>query len=237
MRLDLAIPAYNEAPIIEDSVRAVREALTSLPGHYTSRIIVCDNASTDGTGDRVRNLGYEDVCVLHVAEKGKGAAVIAAAQMSDAEYFGFIDADLSADPSHISELLSFLEKGADIAIASRLHKDAKLDRSYMRTLSSRAFNRLRRVLVGVPVYDSQCGLKLATRQGKEHLTACVERGWFYEVEWLLRAHRAKLTIHEHPITWVEFRFPERKSKLRVLQDGIEAIRAFLRIRHLLDKSN
>lgn len=231
MRLDLVIPAYNEAPIIAESVRVVREALHALPVPYSPRIIVANNASTDDTGDIVRALGYDDVRVLDVPEKGKGAAVIAAARFSDADYFGFIDSDLSADPSHIGDLLSHLEHGAHIAVASRLHKDATIDRSYLRTLSSRVFNLLRKILVGVPIEDSQCGLKLATREGKEPLLACVERGWFYEVEWLARAHRAGLRIYEHPISWVEFRFKDRKSKLRVVADGIEAIRAFMRIRN------
>ncbi len=224
----MCIPAYNEADIIADSVLRVREALGEL-GLAGTRIIVADNGSTDGTAGIVRALALPDVEVLEVPMKGKGAAIAAAARRSEAELFGFIDADLSADPKHISSLVSALRQGAHIAVASRLHPDAKTDRGFSRTLSSRAFNLLRRGLVGIDLYDSQCGLKVTTREGRAYLLASVETGWFFEVEWLARATRAGLTITEVPIDWMEFRYPDRKSKLKVLKDGFGALAAFRRI--------
>ncbi|MGB4076294.1 MAG: glycosyltransferase [Minisyncoccia bacterium] len=235
MRVDFAIPAYNEVPIIAESVRVVREALASIPG-VEGRVLVVDNASTDGTGEVVRALGHPDVLVIDVGVKGKGAAIVAAAQNSDAELFGFVDADLSADPIHATSLIAALSSGAHIAIGSRLHPDAKIDRSFLRTLSSRAFNALRQLMVGIRVRDSQCGIKFTNREGLKHLRLCEETGWFFEIEWLARAERAGLTIAELPISWQEFRYPGRKSKLRVVRDGIAAVAAFLRIRNRLRKT-
>lgn len=228
MRLDICIPAHNEAPIIAESVRAVREAFAD--SAHDVRVIVADNASTDGTGDVVRALGAPDVVVLAVPEKGKGAAVVAAARASDADFFGFLDADLSADPAHFKDLIEAHESGAHIAIGSRLHPEADIDRSFARTASSRAFNLMRRVMVGVPVRDSQCGIKFTGKDGLEHLRACEETGWFFEVEWLRRAERAGLSIEEVPIVWHEFRYADRKSKLKVIEAGFAALAAFARIR-------
>ena len=232
MRLDICIPAHNEAPIIVESVRELQEALAALPG-ADARIIVADNASSDGTGDAIRALNLPHVQVLTVPAKGKGAAVITAARASDADYFGFIDADLSAHPRHLHQLIQQVMRGAAIAIGSRLHPGAVIDRSLPRTATSRAFNLLRRLIVGVPVLDSQCGIKVTDARGLAHLRACEETGWFFEIEWLRRAELAGLPIKEVPISWEEFRYKGRASKLKVITDGCAAIAAFFRIRKRL----
>lgn len=234
MKIEVCIPAYNEAPIIAESVRVVRSALPVAPG-VEWRLVVADNASTDGTGDVVRNLHLPDVSVLSIPTRGKGAAVVAAARASSADIFGFIDADLSADPACIRDLVDAVVRGSDIAVGSRLLPGAQVEREKSRTLSSRIFALLRRAIVGVAVADTQCGLKCTNRRGLEALAACVESGWFFDVEWLARAERSGLRIREVPIVWHEYYFPGRTSKLRVIRDGFGALAAFVRIRRRLAK--
>lgn len=230
MKLDICIPAYNEAPIIVESLQRITDALEV---HYTGqwRVLVCDNASTDGTGEVVRGMKDPRYIVVRVEEKGKGAALVVGARASDSELFGFIDADLSADPSDISSLARTVENGqADIAIGSRLLDERLVQRGVLRTASSRVFNQLRRHTLGIRVEDSQCGLKVMNARGRDILRSCEERSWFIDLEFLARAEHARLSIQEIPIHWNEFRFPGRVSKLRVFQDGLQAFSALLRIR-------
>ncbi len=232
MRVEICIPAYNEAAIIAESVRTVLASLPQSPD-VTWQITVAENGSTDATADIVRALRLPNVSVLSVDTRGKGAAIVAAARVSSADIFGFIDADLSADPHCIADLLRAIEQGADVAIGSRLSDPSRVERKPLRTLSSLIFNLLRRLLLGLAVADSQCGLKFANRRGLAELAACQETGWFFDVEWLARAQREGLSIVETPIVWKEFYFPNRPSKLRVVQDGVRAMVAFLRIRRRL----
>ncbi|MFZ1075520.1 MAG: glycosyltransferase [Minisyncoccia bacterium] len=231
MKVDICIPAYNEAPIIADTVRAVVAELGTTP-NISWRIIVADNGSTDGTADAVKALAIPNVSVLSIKTKGKGAAVVAAAKASTADVFGFIDADLSADPSNIRYLLAVLS-GADVVIGSRLLKEARVDRSWWRSLSSSLFNFARRRMLGIRVADTQCGLKLTNEKGRRELTACQEQGWFFDVEWLARASGSNLRIREIPISWTEQRFAGRRAKLDILADGMQSIGAFSRIRNRL----
>lgn len=236
MRIDLAIPAYNEELVIEETVRAIMLAVAALP--HDIRIIVVDNNSTDTTPDVVRSLNLPNVSVQHEPTQGKGAAVISAARISDAPIFGFIDADLSVHPKEISSLVSILEESrVDIVIGSRLLDTSKVNRSGLRTLSSRVFNYLQRFLLKTPVSDTQCGLKFMTVDAKKYLVETKEHGWFFDIEFLARAHKAGKLIQEVPITWEEFHSPNRKSKLALLPDSIKAVQTMFRIRKVFKKKN
>lgn len=229
MRIDIVIPAYNEEAIIADSVTAIA-AVTNTLG-FDSRIVVADNGSTDQTAQHAQAAGAH---VLTVPARGKGAALIYAAQFSTAERFAFIDADLSAEPTELVHLAEVLEvSGVDIVIGSRLVDTSSVNRSWLRTMTSQAFNVLARVLLGIRVRDTQCGLKVMNEKGRRVLASCAETGWFLDLEFLARANQAGLTIREVPIVWQEFRFPGRSSKLRLLRDGFEAVFAMLRIRRTL----
>ncbi len=225
MNIDICIPAYNEEKIIESAIYKVAAVLETVPGAHW-RIIVADNGSSDLTGQRAAAAG---AIVFSTPQPGKGLAVIGAAARSDAEIFGFIDADLSADPSDIVTLLRQLSAGADIAIGSRL-LGGHIRRGFLRSLSSKIFNGVRYVLLGIKVSDTQCGLKLMNAKGREILARCKEQGWFFDIEFLALAERSQLHIREIPIRWDEFRFAGRRSKLNVLVDGIRGLKAMLRIR-------
>ena len=225
--IEMCIPAYNEEAIIAESVQRVRGALEKITA--SPEVTVVSNASTDATVERARGLG--GVRVLSIEERGKGAAIVAAAQASGAGIFGFIDADLSADPADIAILFGALECGeCDIAIGSRLMDAALVERTGLRTFSSRVFNLLRKIVLGISAKDSQCGLKLMNVRGRELLASCEEKGWFLDMEFLFCAERAGLRVREIPIHWNEHRFPGRASKLKVVRDGVGALRAMVRIR-------
>ena len=235
MTFELCVPAFNEALIIRESLSRVSAALDE-SGVNDWRIVVADNASTDGTGDHARALGDSRITVLRVEEKGKGAAILAVARAHQEEegLFGFIDADLSADPADLPVFVSALVRDeADVIIGSRLLDETLVRRGVLRSISSRLFNLLRRALLGIKVVDSQCGLKVMNAKGRSVLETCTEQGWFLDLEFLAKAEREGLRIQEVPVHWDEQRFVGRDSKLRLLRDGVGAVGAMFRIRSRL----
>jgi dolichyl-phosphate beta-glucosyltransferase len=231
----LAIPAHNERDIIAESVRTIAEHLRAIE---SSALLVVDNGSIDGTASAVTRLALPSVDAVYIEAKGKGIAILHAARHGrEADFFGFIDADLSVDPKYIQKLLEPVVRGeADIVIGSRLSDTRMVRRSFWRTASSRVFNALRLVLLGVPVQDSQCGLKIMNARGRTILKGCEEEGWFLDLEFLARAHQKGLSILELPVAWDEHRFANRASKLRLLRDGLGAVRAMIRIRMRLGRA-
>lgn len=228
MKIDICIPAYNEEAIIAESTRSIRDALSESTHEFS--IIVADNRSTDGTAMEARAAGAH---VLTVSTRGKGAAVVAAARESVADIFCFVDADLSADPKDVLALVEAIESGADIAVGSRLVDTRTVKRGSIRTALSRAFNRMRQIILGIEVQDTQCGMKVMNAKGRAVLAACAETGWFFDIEFLARAEREHLVTHEISINWDEHRFPERQSKLRIVRDGVAALFALARIHRTL----
>lgn len=226
MKIDICIPAFNEETIIGESIRSIREALEGSPHEYS--IIVANNGSTDATAQRAA--GEAGTRVLSIATRGKGAAVVAAARESRADFFCFIDADLSADPADIPTFISFLiEDQYDIVVGSRLTDMTTVKRGWMRTASSQLFNVFRRMALGIHVKDTQCGLKIMNAHGREVLARCREIGWFFDMEFLMRAERLGLRVLEKPVHWDEHRFVDRKSKLSMLRDGLAVFPALFRI--------
>ena len=250
MTLDLCVPARNEAPFIQQTilklVNVLRPTARSVATDGATseevdwKIVVSVNGSTDNTLEKVLDIqrsGYskfdiqEKVEVLDCPTTGKGSAIKFAAQNSQADIFGFIDADLSTDPDSIPEMVSIIQRGeADIVIASRLLQSKTTNRSSLRSLSSRIFNLGAKLILGLKVKDAQCGLKFMDVKGLELLKQCKEDGWFLDMEFLYKTQKRGLRIVEIPVPWIEFRYSDRKSQIRHLRDGAGALAAMFRIR-------
>jgi glycosyltransferase involved in cell wall biosynthesis len=234
-QLDICIPAYNEGEIIVATLRAI---LIEANRHseVECRLIVVDNASTDDTGWAAENVGNHRVSVVHIPKKGKELAIRTVALTSRAEYFAFIDADLSAGPEALFQLLAQLtEHGTDIVIGSRLLDETKIMRVWWRTLTSKIFNVVARLLVPVGVKDTQCGLKVMNAKGRNVLCECLESAWFFDIEFLAHARRSGLSIREVPVAWDEYYYPNRATKFNVWHEELLAIIAMVRIRSRISR--
>jgi len=107
------IPAHDEAARIADTVQATRSVDT------IDRVVVIDDASTDGTGDVAREAGAE-VLALDV-NRGKGGALQAGldAVADTADVIVLLDGDLGATAAQAGLLLQpVLDGSADMTIAT-----------------------------------------------------------------------------------------------------------------------
>src|SRR5262249_6210508 len=120
--VEIVIPVYNEAVVLEESVRRLHEFLSAgFP--YAWQITVADNASTDGTPFIAHELAGElpRVGLVQLREKGRGRALRAAWSASDADVVAYMDVDLSTDLHALEPLVAGLISGhSDVAIGTRL---------------------------------------------------------------------------------------------------------------------
>ena len=111
------VSAYNEADRIADTVAALRSAFPD------ARILVADDASTDGTAAAAQAAGAEVVTAPRNIGKG-GATTLAAERVlhrawePEPPVFVLCDGDLAATAEHLPALVARVAAGeADLAVA------------------------------------------------------------------------------------------------------------------------
>ena len=121
LKFSLVLPTYKEAGNIQDIVKILTYLLDqSIAGDY--ELIVVDDNSPDHTWKLALELtsDYPQLKVMRrTEEKGLSTAVIRGWQVARGNILGVIDADLQHPPEVLQQLLGEMDKGADLAVASR----------------------------------------------------------------------------------------------------------------------
>lgn len=121
LKLSLVLPTYNEGNNIQEIIKILSKLLDSqIPSDY--ELIVVDDDSPDRTWEVAAQL-LPDCPQLQVMrrgeERGLSTAVIRGWQAARGEILAVIDADLQHPPEVLLQLLQEMERGADLAVASR----------------------------------------------------------------------------------------------------------------------
>jgi len=144
--VSLIVPAYNEEKIIQETLLALCQYMTTLEDHYEWELIVINDGSTDATGDvaeafvkSIKN-GY---VLHHMFNFRLGQALKFAFSRCRGDYVVVMDADLSYAPEHIGKMLAKIkETRAKIVIASPYTKGGKVSNvPWIRRLFSAWANR------------------------------------------------------------------------------------------------
>nr|BFE81057.1 hypothetical protein GCM10020093_036580 [Planobispora longispora] len=204
--VEVVIPVHNEQRVLAESVRRLHSYLaTTFP--YGFRITIADNASTDATWPIAVELSERlpHVRAVHLEAKGRGRALRRVWSGSDADVVSYMDVDLSTDLDAFLPLVAPLLSGhSDLAIGTRLSRNANVVRGPRREFISRTYNLLLRSTMGAGFSDAQCGFKAVRTEIAQALLPAVEdEEWFFDTELLLLAERHGLRIHEVPVDWVD----------------------------------
>jgi putative flippase GtrA len=225
--LDVVIPVHNEEVDLAPTVMRVRDHLARLP--YTARVTIADNASTDGTALVAQRLAhsYDDVRVVHLAEKGRGRALKLVWSESASPVLVYMDVDLSTDLNALLPLVAPLISGhSDLAIGSRLSRGSRISRGPKRELISRCYNLLLRRTLKVGFTDAQCGFKaIRADAARELLPLVQDNSWFFDTELLVLAERAGLRIHEVPVDWTD----DPDSRVDIVRTAVDDVRGIARL--------
>ena len=132
---------------------------------------------------------------------GKGEALRRGAQMARGEFVVFIDADLDLPPEQILFFVAIQRvKKADAVIGSKMHPDSTVDYPLIRRVYSLGYFWLVKLLFGLPVRDTQTGLKLVRRDlllRALEKTEC--RGFTLDLELLVRLVQLGAVMVEAPV--------------------------------------
>jgi dolichol-phosphate mannosyltransferase len=225
----LILPTYNEADNVEPLVAAARSHLPA-----DARILIVDDGSPDGTGERADRLAerHAGVAVLHRRTKeGLGPAYIAGFRRALASGAGLVlemDSDFSHDPAYLPRLLDAAGR-ADLVIGSRYVPGGGVsDWGPVRRFISRGGSTYSRLVLGVDVHDLTGGFKCFRREVLEaiDLDRVETRGYAFQVEMTYRAIQLGFKVIEVPIVFRDRRAGESKM------DGAIVAEAMLRLPRL-----
>lgn len=207
MTLSIVIPAYNEEGRLPATLDVIFNWLDSSP-YRDAEVLVVDDGSTDSTAAVVESRASTEPRLLllqNPGNRGKGFAIRHGMLQAKGDWILFSDADLSAPIDDLPKLLAAAkEKSAAIAIGSRA-----LDRSLIgvhqsqwREMSGIVFNRIMRLITGLPFADTQCGFKLFRRDAARRVFPLQRLdGFSFDVEDLFVARTLGIPTIEVPVRW------------------------------------
>ena len=225
--LSVVVPAYNEGPWILASVEQMRDRLEALG--RTWELIVVDNASPDGTADRLAPLAEDDrIQVLrNDANRGKGYSLRRGMLAARGELRLHCDADCAASFASLPALLAEVGAGADVVVGSRLARGARLGRRQplRRRIVGRSFVLLCRAVLREPTSDLFCGFKLwrADAATTVYSRSSLD-GWTFDAETLALARALGFRLREVGVEWSD-REGSRLSMHKVLVPVVRELAA------------
>ena len=200
VELSFVIPAYNEAYLIENTLIAIDSVIQNKHLHY--EIVVVDDGSIDDTFQnaiKYANKNGHVKVVSYPKNMGKGFAVKTGFLNSHGNIVFFTDGDMEINFDNISDYINALEDG-DIVIASKSHKESQVEVPISRKILSHCFNKLVYLLTGIPLKDTQSGLKAMRKSAFNNIMPrlAVKR-YAFDVELLAVANLYGLKVVELPV--------------------------------------
>ena len=223
--ISAVLPAYNEAAIIERTVRHVASVLAGLVSDF--EVIVTNDGSRDKTGDILADLQAREPqlnlhIVTHERNRGYGAALASGFDAARKDLIFMTDGDKQFDVSELSGFLPAMDAQTDMVIGWRRKRADPL----MRKLNALGWKTLVNALFGYTARDVDCAFKLFRRRVWESITVHA-RGATFSAEFLIKARRLGFRVKELPVG----HFPRTAGSPTGARPEV-IVRAFVELFHL-----
>lgn len=157
MDISVIIPAFNEEESIEELYYITSKVITKM--NKTFEIIFIDDGSKDKTWDKIHKLCIKEKECKGIKFKknfGKSAALNTGFKTSKGKIVFTLDADLQDDPNEIPKIYNLIvEKKLDLVSGWKKKRNDPIGK----TIPSKFFNFVTRVVSGIKIHDFNCGLK------------------------------------------------------------------------------
>lgn len=238
MRVDICVPAYNEALILEKSTKQLYEFCEKNLTNIDWQVVLVINGSTDNSIAIAEELKktYQHLSVVVFKKAGRSQALIDYWKISSANIVSYMDCDLAVDLEALPRLLNpLINNQADLTIGNRFHKNSLVQRSFLRELSSRSYNLLAKIIIGHKQKDLQCGFKAIKKEAFNKLPIKNQDDiWFFDTELILWANKLNLKVESIPVNWQEIRLGKRQSTVKIISTTINFSKNLLKLKKRLN---
>jgi hypothetical protein len=234
LSLSILIPAFNEAGRLPHTLGLIKSSKEKgIFGAFALKEVwIIDDGSRDQTAQIAMGFtpSLPEIRVHSVApNQGKGNAIHTGLKLLTGDWCLIADADSATPWDQFIPLSKACLEGTNprptIAMGSRdIEGSIRKERqSWVRENLGRLFNLAVRWITGLPFKDTQCGFKLIHMPSvRPFLNFLQVKRFAWDVEFLLFAKRANLSMVEVPVVWEH----QEGSRISPLKDGIEM---FLRV--------
>ncbi|MBQ3789648.1 MAG: glycosyltransferase [Lachnospiraceae bacterium] len=213
LEIEILFPVLNEHKRLERGITGTVKYLREHPGllsHADFKLTIIDNGSDDDTPEIGKRLAKMYPCVTYrrIEERGVGIAFATGVRESLADVIGQMDIDLSADIRNIAKVVKILleHPEVDYVNGTRFSRRSKtIGRKAYRKLTSLGMLLLLKVGFSMKATDALCGFTWVRKKTAERIAEKTrpEKGWFYMIEFLLRAERMGVRIVDLPVVFTE----------------------------------
>jgi glycosyltransferase involved in cell wall biosynthesis len=196
LELSIVLPCLDESETLAAVIDRAQRFLMAY--NISGEIIVADNGSTDGSPALAIAGGAK---VVHVPQRGYGAALIAGIKAARGRYVAMGDADQSYDFMGLMPFVERLRDGSDLVMGNRFL--GGIGRGAMpalhRYLGNPVLSFAGRLLFNAPVGDFHCGLR-AFRRASILALDLNATGMEFASEMVVKSQLRGLRIEEVPTT-------------------------------------
>ena len=170
--IDLVIPVFNEAGVVEQTYASICKVINPLPDKFT--IYYVDDGSQDTTVKCLASLAEKDkrIVLLQLARNfGHQAALSAGLDSSTGDFVISMDADGQHPPEMIPQMIQLFEQGYDIIQAQRIEEEQGFS---FKQISSYGFYALINRISGTRILPGAADFRGMSRQAIEALKSMPE---------------------------------------------------------------
>lgn len=200
----ILLPAYNEAGVIGETIRAIRAL------HPDFEILVVDDGSTDNTMREAMEAGAN--VWPHPYNMGNGAAIKSGLRCARGEWVLMMDADGQHKPEDIARLLEHKDR-YDMVVGARTRQS---ETSAHRDLANWVYNRFASYVTRFKVEDLTSGFRLVRLSVARQFIYLLPNTFSYPSTLTLGYLRSGRTVKYIPI---QTKARVGKSKIKLLKDG------------------
>ncbi|KHD89592.1 MAG: dolichyl-phosphate beta-glucosyltransferase [Bdellovibrio sp. ArHS] len=232
--ISIVIPAYNEERRLPRTLRGLQEFISAEhAGWELQEVLVVNDGSTDATVAEIEQLQNEFSLLRLISlprNQGKGAAVHAGMNEARGEWILIADADMATPWDELNKIFPATSR-ADLVMGSRGLVQSQIERRqhWVRQNMGKTFNKIIKLVVGLPFQDTQCGFKLLRNDAvfrSEILPRLQVQRFAWDVELILLLLRRNKVVTEIPIRWRHQDF----SHVHIVRDSLEMLWAVIKLK-------
>ena len=227
--LSVILPVYNLSRTIAANLAEVASILDE--GGFSYELVPVDDGSSDTTAEAIltfadsfaasRSAPPARRCTPVILKKngGKGNALKEGFRASKGEFILLLDGDLDILPRSLPGFFaSMAENASDIVIGSKRHPKSHVQYPWHRRLASCCYFALVRLFIGLPITDTQTGMKLFRRKVLgDALDRMLVKTYAFDLELLSIAYGRGAKVSEAPVE-INFGTKFGALKPRVVRD-------------------